>query len=111
MWYLYIIECIRTSKKRHGEMLFYTGITTDIKRRWREHRGRYNSNYMKRNKIRPRRIVYLECLTVKERSDAEKIEKRVKRYSKAKKQELISQWRMLYPSLVESVEHMCKGGV
>ena len=111
MWYLYIIECIRTSKKRYGEMLFYTGITTDIKRRWREHRGQHNSNYMKNNKLRPRRIVYLECLTVKKRKDAERIEKRVKRYPKVKKQVMIFELKLNNPLLVDSIERMCKGGL
>lgn len=111
MWYLYIIECVRMSKNRQGAMLFYTGITTDIVRRWREHRGQYNSKYMKRNKIRPRRIVYLEHLTVKTKYEAEQIERRVKRYSKDKKNALVNHWRNSYPELVKSVEKMCRGGI
>lgn len=62
MWYEYIIECIGIWKYNFGEIRYYTGETQDVERRWHEHVGQYNSNWMKNNGWRPRRLVYVECL-------------------------------------------------
>jgi len=43
-----------------GKIVYYTGMTNNPKRRFREHCNGIKSNWMKRNKIIPRRIVYLE---------------------------------------------------
>jgi putative endonuclease len=78
VWFLYILECCDGS--------FYTGVTTDIDRRLREHQGGMASRY-----TRIRRPVVLayreECGS---RSQALARECAVKSLSKRRKEELIS---------------------
>ncbi len=66
-YYLYIIETVNNT--------LYTGITTDIKRRFKEHLNETRgAKYTKRNK--PKEIVYLEIFN--SRSDASKREYEIK---------------------------------
>jgi len=111
MWYLYILECIKMSRKHLGEIVFYTGITTDVVRRWHEHRGMYKSGWMSRNRVRPRRIVYVECLFTNDRYKAEKYERRVKRLSHKRKVELVERWRGCNSELVHVLDDLCRGGL
>ncbi len=62
MWYEYIIECIGWGKSNLGEIKYYTGETSDVERRFDEHVHQYHSQWMKLNKYRPRRLVYVECM-------------------------------------------------
>ena len=83
MWYLYIIE---TEKGK-----FYTGITTDVERRFGEHASGTGAKYFRSD--RPKRVVYQE--KKKNRSTASKREALIKKMSRAKKQELISRYQTL----------------
>jgi putative endonuclease len=77
--YLYIIRC------RDGT--FYTGITTDVNRRFAQHQGEKDagSKYLKGRG--PLTLVFQE--RIGERGLALKVEHRVKKLSKARKERLI----------------------
>lgn len=77
MYYLYILEC------RDGS--YYTGITTDLKRRFKEHTEGTGAKYTRaRGAVR---IVYSEKL--KNRSLASKREAVVKSLTRTQKTQLI----------------------
>jgi len=78
-WYLYLIRC--------RDSTLYTGISTDVDRRLAQHRGKGNagSRYLKGRG--PLSLVFQEKLGSK--SLALKVEHRVKRMSKARKEKLI----------------------
>ena len=88
--YIYIIEAIRTGKKNLGKIVYYTGMTNDPKRRFLEHSNKLKSNWMRLNKIIPKRIVYLEkCNSY---DHAIKREQQVKRMSQIEKFKLIKDY-------------------
>lgn len=78
-WFLYLIRC------RNGRL--YTGITTDVERRFEEHRSgdKKGSKYL-RGKA-PLKLVVKK--RVGDRSMALKIEAKIKRMSKTKKELLV----------------------
>jgi putative endonuclease len=78
-WYLYLIRC--------RDSTLYTGISTDVDRRLAQHQGEGNggSRYLKGRG--PLSLVFQEKLGSK--SLALKVEHRVKRMSKARKEKLI----------------------
>jgi len=78
-WYLYIIRC--------RDDTLYTGISTDVYRRFAQHRseGYAGSRYLKGRG--PLSLVFKEKLGSK--SLALKVEYRVKRITKARKENLI----------------------
>jgi len=78
-WYLYIIRC--------RDNTLYTGISTDVDRRLAQHRGTSNTGSRYLRGRGPLSLVLREHLDSK--SLALKEEARVKRMSKAKKEELI----------------------
>jgi predicted GIY-YIG superfamily endonuclease len=77
MYYVYILEC--------SNKALYTGITTDIDRRFAEHRAGEGGHYTNSN--RPVRIRYHEIYAT--RSEATKREIQIKRWSRTKKLALI----------------------
>ena len=76
-WYLYIVQC-------HDETL-YTGITTDISRRLKEHNTKKGAFYTK-NKT-PVELVHLEPMA--DQSQARKREAEIKRLTRQEKLELV----------------------
>jgi len=76
MWYVYILECRNKA--------FYTGITNDLERRFKEHYKK-TSHYTSYNP--PVRIVYKEPYETK--SLALKREAQIKRWTRKKKIALI----------------------
>ena len=78
-WYLYLIRC------RDGSL--YTGITIDVARRFAQHRegGAAGAKYLKGRG--PLTLVFKKKLG--SNSLALKVERRVKKLSKAKKEELV----------------------
>jgi putative endonuclease len=78
MWYLYITE--------NRNDAFYIGITNNLERRLKEHQCGKGGNYTRRN--RPIKLLYTEQFAKKDQ--AEKREKQIKRWSRAKKKALIS---------------------
>ena len=77
IWHLYIVRC-------KGDKL-YTGITTDISRRFAEHQAGKGAKFL-RGKA-PLELVYQQ--TIGSHSDALKEELRIKSLSKRDKEKLI----------------------
>ncbi len=76
-WYLYLIRC------RDGSL--YTGITTDVARRFAEHQNGKGSKYLRGRS--PLILVFQKKLGTKNLALA--VENKVKKLTKAKKEELI----------------------
>tara|TARA_R110000850_G_scaffold44516_2_gene113092 strand:+ start:883 stop:1206 length:324 start_codon:yes stop_codon:yes gene_type:complete len=87
-WYLYIIRCANSH--------LYTGITTDIARRFAEHQasGPKAAKYLKGKG--PLTLVYQESLV--DRSEASKREITVKKYTRQQKLLLIEQHALIHPT-------------
>ncbi len=81
MYTVYILLC--------RDKTLYTGITTDVERRFAEHKRGEGANYTRAHK--PLRIVYTE--QAKDRSTASKREAAIKRLSRIEKLALIKQCR------------------
>ena len=77
-WLVYMILCSDDS--------LYTGITTDIERRFSQHKNKKGAKYFYGRT--PLKVVLLE--TGYDRSSASKREYQLKQYSKTKKQQLIN---------------------
>jgi len=76
-WYLYIVRC------RHGSL--YTGIATDVERRFAEHQANKGAKYLRGRG--PLKLVFKKQLGKREL--ALKIERLVKSLPKLKKEKLI----------------------
>ena len=77
-WQVYIILCTDNS--------LYTGITTDLERRFRQHADSQGAKYFRGR--RPGEVVYLECGHT--RSTASKREAAIKKLLRADKLQLIA---------------------
>ena len=77
MWYVYILLCRDRS--------LYTGSTTDIARRLKEHNSGKGSGYTRTRK--PVKLIYTE--TYPDRSNAQKRESLIKAWPRKKKLALI----------------------
>jgi putative endonuclease len=77
-WFVYIIHCTDES--------LYTGITTDIEKRYTAHTLQLGAKYFRGRK--PRRLVYLE--SGHDRSSATKREMEIKKLKRVDKIKLIS---------------------
>lgn len=84
IWFLYII--------RGADKSLYTGITTDVLRRFCEHSGNGSGDTSKGAKaLRGKRPLKLEYFCqIGNRSEALKIEYQIKQLSKIKKEQLIT---------------------
>ena len=76
-WYVYILECADGS--------LYTGVTTDVERRFEEHRSGEGAKYTQVHKAK--KILYTEEHAT--RSEAGKRETEIKSWHRDKKLELI----------------------
>ena len=81
-WYLYIVEC--------SDSTLYTGITTDIKRRIREHNSGYGAKYTRGRG--PVQLVHIR--QYKNRSDASKAEYNFKKLRRTKKLQIIDNFAL-----------------
>jgi putative endonuclease len=77
MYYVYIVECLDTS--------LYTGITTDVARRFEEHQKGIGGKFTRAKK--PIKIVFTE--EQPDRSQASRREAEIKSWTRAKKLALI----------------------
>lgn len=79
-WSVYLIRC------RTGQL--YTGITTDVKRRFQEHQtnNKLAAKYLK-NK-RPLKLVFQKVIG--NRSEASKVEYHIKRLPKEQKEQMVN---------------------
>ncbi len=80
-WLVYIIAC--------SDDTLYTGITTDIKRRFAQHESKKGAKYFY-GRI-PQKVVYLE--EGYDRSTASKREYEIKQFSRIKKKAMIEKAR------------------
>jgi len=78
MWYCYIIKC-------QGDKL-YTGITTNLKRRFLKHLSGQGAKFTKANK--PERILWSESFADQKTASAR--EAQIKKWSRTKKEILIA---------------------
>ncbi len=78
MYHLYILQC--------ADQTFYTGITTDLDRRIREHNTSPRAAKYTRSR-RPVALVYSK--TYRDRSTASIAEARIKKLSRAEKYDMI----------------------
>ena len=76
-WYVYIVRC------RSGSL--YTGIATDVERRFAEHQGNSGAKYLRGRG--PLTLVFK--LRVGPKSRALKVERSIKRLPKPKKEALV----------------------
>ena len=85
MWYLYILKC--------KDNTFYTGVTTDLERRIKEHNSsKLGAKYTRAR--RPVKLVYSK--RKKNKSYAQKEEAKIKNLSRAKKIEIIKNKKTAY---------------
>ncbi len=79
-WFVYILECANDR--------LYTGITTDVARRFREHVSGRGAAFTRMNKPR-RMLAFTSC---PDRSQASRLEARIKRLPAADKRRLCRLW-------------------
>ncbi|MBI2068845.1 MAG: GIY-YIG nuclease family protein [Candidatus Yanofskybacteria bacterium] len=77
MYFIYLIEC--------SDKSIYTGITTDVARRFKEHKTRTGGHYTRSKQVV--KILYTEQFTT--RSEALKREAQIKSWRREKKLNLI----------------------
>lgn len=77
MYFVYLIKCEGGS--------IYTGITTDVKRRFKEHKDKLGGHYTRAHKAE--KILHTE--EYQTRSEALKREAEIKKFSRNKKLELV----------------------
>lgn len=78
MYFVYIIQCKDRS--------LYTGITTDLKRRFKEHKEGLGGHYTRSHKVQ--KILYTEKRST--RSAAQKREAEIKSWRREKKLDLVN---------------------
>ena len=88
-WFVYIIRCSNNS--------LYTGITTNIERRFQEHQGRNGKGAKALKGKGPLKLVWQ--LPILDRSQASKLEYNIKQLSKADKERLVAGDSRLLPNI------------
>ncbi len=78
MYFVYLIQC--------KDNTIYTGITTDVLRRFKEHKNGKGGHYTRAHKVK--KILYTEAH--KNRSSALKREAQIKGWRREKKNDLIN---------------------
>jgi putative endonuclease len=96
-WYLYLIRC--------GDGSIYTGVATDVSRRLAEHRGGKGARYLRGRGP----LLLARKVRVGAKSDAFKMEWRVKRLSRGKKEKLIAR-KIKLKDLVSEFPSVSKKG-
>ena len=93
-YYIYVLRCLDNS--------LYTGITTDVKRRFSEHTQRRSNGEKYTRSRKPHSIeIVWSCSS---RSEASKLEYAFKKLSKTKKEEIISDPSLLKTYLEDKVD-------
>lgn len=93
-YYIYVLRCVDNS--------LYTGITTDVKRRFSEHTQRRSNGEKYTRSKKPHSIeIIWSCSS---RSEASKLEYAFKKLTKIKKEEIISNPSLLKTYLEDKIE-------
>lgn len=87
MYYVYMLRCKDDS--------LYTGWTTDIKRRTKEHNDGVGGKYTRSK--RPVKLVYLEETSTKQ--EAMKREYAIKQFTKTKKENMVVEFQEIFSLL------------
>jgi putative endonuclease len=82
MWYVYVVKC--------KDSTYYTGITTNIERRVRQHNGLLAGGARYTSARRPVELAYLE--QAQDRSVASKREYQVRKLTRQQKQQLVQRY-------------------
>lgn len=91
-YYVYILLC--------SDKTYYTGVTNDLERRFEEHQsGMYENSYT--HNRRPLRMVYQTDFN--NIDQAIEFEKKIKKWSKAKKEALINEQYDKLPQLAKKI--------
>ena len=90
-YYVYIIKCERWKNGIFQKDTYYTGMTSNPKRRLNEHRSGLKSNWMVINNISPKYFVYIECVGENYHKTLER-EKQIKKLSLKNKLKLIDEY-------------------
>ena len=90
-WFMYMIRC--------GDGSLYTGITTDMERRLREHSGAAGSKRGAKSLRGKRPLALVYQTQLQNRSEAQQMEYIVKQLSKIEKESLVNR-TLLLPELV-----------
>jgi putative endonuclease len=98
-WFVYIVRC------RDGSL--YTGITTDVPRRLAQHRGSDGRGARYLRGKRPLRLVFRKA--VGSRGLALRVESRIKRLTKSRKERLIGQTDLFGAILAQARKTMPRG--
>lgn len=77
MYFVYLLEC--------GDKSIYTGIATDVQRRFKEHRSGKGGAYTRSKKVK--KVLYTERFST--RSEASRRESEIKKWNRQKKLNLI----------------------
>ena len=88
-WCVYLLHC--------ADGTYYTGVTTDLKRRLRQHNGDLVGGARYTASRRPVRLAWVEV--AKDRACAQQREHAVRRLSRAAKQRLGSDWQQMIEAL------------
>ena len=83
-WFVYVLQCSDDS--------YYTGVTTDLNRRLKEHNSSNRGAKYTRTR-RPVEIIY--SLEYEDRSSAQKFEYRFKQLTRKQKEEIINKVKIL----------------
>jgi len=89
-WYVYLLEC--------ADKTYYTGITTDLKRRLHEHNNDDKKAAKYTRSRRPLNIVYFELC--QSRSDASVREYEIRKLNRKKKKELATSMLSQLPEFI-----------
>lgn len=87
MYYVYMIRC--------KDNTIYTGITTNLDRRFEEHKNKIGAKYTKRHEVDKIEIAW----TCENRSIASKLEYHLKKLSKTDKEAIIKHKKILFLEL------------
>ena len=85
IWTIYILEC--------GDKTLYCGITNNLERRMRQHRGEVNGGAKYTRSRKPLKVVYQE--EVNSRSEALKRELIIKKMSRITKLNLVTNYKKI----------------
>jgi len=89
-WYVYLLEC--------ADKTYYTGVTTDLKRRLHEHNNDDKKAAKYTRARRPLNIVYFELC--QSRSDAGVREYEIRKLNRKKKKELATSMLSQLPEFI-----------
>ena len=81
-WFVYLVQC--------ADGTYYTGVTTDLTRRLRQHNGEIVGGAGYTRGRRPVDLVWSEACS--DRSEAQKREYTVRRSSRTEKLRLVASW-------------------